>query len=109
MNGFCVIPDCDVPSDQVMLHGAVPVNVAVIPAVCPDPAVIVPPPLTLTEALHDGNPSNLIIPGRLIPLASGLYVSVICAAVACVTVSTEPSGLYVMLGAWLGTPTRKTL
>src|SRR5947209_808490 len=34
-------------------HGAVPPNVAMTCAVCPEPVVIVPPPLTVAEALHD--------------------------------------------------------
>src|SRR5947209_20354102 len=72
VKGFCVIFGCVTPSDQVIVQGAVPANVTVRGAVCPEPAVMVPPPLTVAEALHDEKPVNVIMPGRLIPLLSGV-------------------------------------
>src|SRR4051794_41698315 len=70
VKGFCVMFDCVTLSDQVIVHGPVPAKVTVTGAVCPEPPVMVPPPLTAAEALQDCKPVNVIIPGRLMPLLS---------------------------------------
>jgi hypothetical protein len=69
--------DCTKLSDHTTVHGAVPLSVAVSAAVCPEPATIVPPPLTVTAALQDWTVTSadpLLLPTQ--PVASVTLLTV---------------------------------